>query len=59
MTSKSSEHIYNTLGKITASLIVASSVLVIVTSLFTKKQRVSYERLRQAYDGLSPRDYQE
>lgn len=59
MTSKSSEHIYNTLGKITASIIVAGAVLVIVTSLLSKKQKVSYERLRQAYDGLSPRDYQE
>jgi hypothetical protein len=49
----------NTLGKITTSLIVIGSVLVIATSLFSKKKTVSYERLRRAYDGLSPRDYYE
>lgn len=59
MPSKNSNHICKTLGKITASLVVAYSILVIVASLVIKSKAVSYERLRHAYDGLSPRDYKE
>ena len=64
MTSQNSKNAYththgNTLGTIITSLIVIGSVLVIATALFSKKKTVSYERLRRAYDGLSPRDYYE
>ncbi|MBQ3833905.1 MAG: hypothetical protein II816_00065 [Elusimicrobia bacterium] len=51
--------VYNFLGKITASALGAVSVFVIAISFFGRKKKVSYKRLRQAYDGLSPRDYDE
>lgn len=53
-----SKSIYSFLGKITASALSAVSVLVIVASFLDKEKDVSYDRLKQAYDGLSPRDYQ-
>ena len=60
MPSKNSNHICSkTLGRMTVSLVVAYSILVIVASLVIKSKAVSYERLRHAYDGLSPRDYKE
>ena len=59
MVSTHTSHTYVTLGKITASFVVAYSILVIVASLVIKSKAVSYERLRHAYDGLSPRDYKE
>lgn len=50
--------IYNFLGKIIVSFLGAFSVLVIIASFFDKKNEVSYKKLRQSYDGLSPRDYE-
>ena len=50
---------YNLLGKITASLLGAVSVFVVVVSFLNKEKKTSYSELRQAYDGLSPRDYME
>ena len=54
---KNNDSLYDCLGKITASLLTAASVFVILTA-FYKEEPVSYEKLRKAYDGLSPRDYQ-
>lgn len=58
MSSINRKHICKTLGKVTASLFVTCSIFVIVASFAVKSKAVSYERLRHAYDGLSPRDYQ-
>jgi len=54
---KNNDSLYDCLGKITASLLTAASVFIILTA-FYKEEPVSYEKLRKAYDGLSPRDYQ-
>ena len=49
--------LYDCLGRITASVLTAVYVFIIVTA-FCKEEPVSYEKLRSAYDGLSPKDYQ-
>ena len=49
---------YQSVGKFFSFLIAFLSVIVIITSLFCKEKRISQERLRCIYDGLSPKDYQ-
>ncbi len=57
MSVKNNNSLYDCLGRITASVLTAVSVFIIVTA-FCKEEPVSYEKLRSAYDGLSPKDYQ-
>jgi hypothetical protein len=53
------ESIYQTLGRVISVVVVAFSIFTIISTIILKdKKNISLDRLRKAYDGLSPQDYQ-
>jgi hypothetical protein len=53
------ESIYQTLGRVISVVVVAFSIFTIISAIILKdKKNISLDRLRKAYDGLSPQDYQ-
>ncbi|MGE4385323.1 MAG: hypothetical protein AB7E39_05635 [Endomicrobiaceae bacterium] len=51
--------IFQTLYRAVSFFVIFFSVITIVLSFFLKnKKNISLDRLRKAYEGLSPQDYQ-
>ncbi|MDD3053151.1 MAG: hypothetical protein WCS83_00365 [Endomicrobiia bacterium] len=59
MSNNKNESIYQTLGRVISVVVVAFSIFTIISTIILKdKKNISLDRLRKAYDGLSPQDYQ-
>ncbi|MDD2524155.1 MAG: hypothetical protein PHT81_04855 [Endomicrobiaceae bacterium] len=59
MANNKNESIYQTLGRVISVVVVAFSIFTIISTIILKdKKNISLDRLRKAYDGLSPQDYQ-